>query len=172
MAGDYSRVPIPTKRAYGRVRDQLFTPVSFQIKPVSVLKTKDRSGAIVDSAHVFSLVIRGDDGQGFAAYFTTARNSLAFPIGIRQAAMMRGSSDYLKTMFPAGRRVPIGLTSAQMTFLNPKTQRLETKVYRDRVALQLNLIPSRDQFLGQILLVLSDVNRSFVCGAFKVSRNQ
>lgn len=172
LAGDYSRVPMPSKRAYGRVRDQLLTPVSFQIKPVSWLKTKDRLGKVMDSAQVFALVVRGSDGQGFAAYFTTDRNTLASSIGIRQAAMKRGSSEYLKAMYPAGRRVPIGLTSAQMTFLNPKTNRLETKTYRDRVSLQLSLIPGRDQLLGQILLVLPDMNRSFVCGAFKAPLSQ
>jgi hypothetical protein len=57
-----------------------------------------------------------------------------------------------------------------MMFVNPKTGLLETKVYRDQVTLQLNLIPKKDQFLGQILLVMPDVNRSFVCGAFKVPR--
>lgn len=163
-------MPIPTKRAYGRVRDQLFTPVSVQIKPVSVLRMKGSSGKIVDSAQVYSLLVRGGDGQGFAAYFTTPRNTLSSPVGIRQAAMTGGSSEYLKAMYPSGRRVPIGLTSAQMTFLNPKSGRLETKVYRDGVALRLNLIPTRDQYLGQILLVLPDVNRSFICGAFKVPK--
>jgi hypothetical protein len=64
---------------------------------------------------------------------------------------------------PGERRVPIGLISAQMMFVNPKKGLVETKVHRDRVTLQLNLIPSKDQFLGQILLVLPDVNRSFVC---------
>lgn len=172
LAGDYSRVPIPSKRAYGRVRDQLFTPTEFQIKRVSVLKTKDRNGKVVDTAQVFSLIVRGDDGQGFVAYFTTPRDSLEVTVGIRQAALMRGSSAYAKALFPPGRRVPIGLTSAQMMFVNPKTGRLEAKTYRDRVSLQLNLIPNRDRLLGQVLLVLPDMNRSFICGAFKVPKAQ
>jgi hypothetical protein len=170
LAGDFSRVPIPSKRAYGRVRDQLFTPSFIQLKQVSILKSKNREGQVVDSAKVFTLLLKGSDGQGFAACFTTPRNSLAKSTGIRQSALTRGTSAYNAALFPGERRVPIGLTSAQMMFVNPKTGLLETKVYRDRVTLQLNLIPSKDQFLGQILLVLPDVNRSFVCGAFKVPR--
>ncbi len=172
FAGDYSRVPIPSKRAYGRVRDQLFTPTTFQLKHVSVLRSKNSGGEIVDSAQVFSLIFKGDDGQGLVVYFTTPKNSFEFPIGIRQAAMIRGTAPYQQALFTSGRKVPIGVTSAQLMFINPKTGQLETKVYRDRVACQLNLVPTKEQFLGQVLLVLPDMNRSFVCGAFKVPRTR
>ena len=172
LAGDYSRVPIPSKRAYGRVRDQLFTPSIFQIKPVSILKSKNQQGKVVDSAQVYALQMKGADGQGFVAYFTTPRNTLKSVVGIRQASLSRNTAEFKDALFPGIRRVPIGLTSAQMTYLDPRTDRLATKVYRDRVALQLNLIPAKDQFLGQILLVLPDMNRSFVCGAFKVAKPQ
>ena len=163
LAGDFSRVPSPSKRAYGRVRNQLFTPSFIQLKQVSILKSKNWEGNLVDSVRVFTPILRGSDGQGFAACFTTQRNSLAKSTGIRQATLTNGTSAYKAALFPDEKKVPIGLTSAQMIFLNPKTGLLETKVYRDRVTLQLNLIPSKDQFLGQILLVLPDVNRSFVC---------
>ena len=170
LAGDFSRVPIPSKRVYGRVRDQLFTPSFIQLKQASILKSKNREGKVVDSARVFTLLLKGRDGQGFAACFTTPRDSITSFNGIRQASLTRGTSAYKAALFPGARRVPIGLTSAQMMFVNPKTGLLETKVYRDQVTLQLNLIPKKDQFLGQILLVMPDVNRSFVCGAFKVPR--
>ncbi len=170
LAVDYSRVPIPSKRAFGRVRDNLISPSLIKLKSVSTLKSKNRDGKVADTTTVYSLLLTGSDGQGFVAYFTTPRNSLAHTIGIRQSALTRDSKEYTDALFSGGRRVPIGLTSAQMMFVNPKTGRLETKVYRDRVAMQLNLIPSKDQTLGQILLVLPDVNRSFVCGAFKVPR--
>lgn len=170
VAGDYSQVPIPSKRVYGRVRDQLLNPSSIELKKLSQLKTKDASGRIVDSAQVYALIFRGSDGQGIVAYFTTPEDSLAVPIGFRQPAVMRNSPEHRKMMYPGGRKVPIGVTSAQMTFLNPKTGRLETKVYRDRVAAQLSLIPTRGTLVGQLLLVLPDMNRSFVCGAFKVPK--
>lgn len=170
LAGDFSRVPIPKKRAYGRVRDQLLDPVGIQVKPVSRVMTKDKKGKIVDSAQVFALVFRGSDGQGFVLYFTTPRDSLEIPVGIRQAAFTRGTAEYQQVLFSSKRKVPIGATSAQMMFINPKTQRLETKVYRDRVCAQLTLVPTKDVILGQVLLVLPDMNRSFVCGAFKLPR--
>jgi hypothetical protein len=163
LAGDFSRVPSPLNRACGRGLDQLFTISFIQVKQVSILKSKNWEGKVVDSARVFVLLLKASDVRGFAACFTTRRNSLAKSTGIRQATLTHGTSAYKATLFPDERKVPIGLISAQMMFVNPKKGLVETKVHRDRETLQLNLIPSKDQFLGQILLVLPDVNRSFVC---------
>jgi hypothetical protein len=170
IAGDYSRVPIPSKRVYGRVREQLLAPTIVSLRPVNRLASKDLTGKIVDSARVYGLIIQAGGGQGIVVYFTTKHDSVGRPIGIRQSAMKRDSLLYRQMMFPEGRRVPIGVTSAQMMFINPKTQRMETKVYRDHISAQLTLSPVGGHIVGQVLVVLPDMNRSFVCGAFKVPR--
>lgn len=174
-SADLSGVPLSSKRAYGRLIDRPFQLSQAKLKKLGQISAKNRRGAVTDVAQVWALSLEGGGGQGFVLYFTAEIGEEITKLAYRRPPVLRSTPEYRKVMFTFGdqvRSVPIGVTSAQMLFLNPKSGKVESKVYRDMFTARLLLQRGKSDMMGQVLLLMPDQKKSFVYGAFKVAQVQ
>jgi hypothetical protein len=167
-AADFSGVPITGKRAYGRVRDTSMIISRAVIKKLGKVESKDARGKVNGSAQIYALSLTARDGSGFIAYFTVPDDLSIYNVNYRRRPNLTGTHEYRENMRMRNSKVPLGITSAQMLFWHPNKREMQSKVFRSLFSARLvlgSLTPSG--ITGQMILVMPDMRKSFVSGAFK-----
>jgi hypothetical protein len=145
---DFSRLPFPKRRAYGRIVND-----TFQCNSGSIRRLK--SSSIAD---LYALSLKDDRGALIIVYFTRLVGD----------PLERFEYRHRPSEIRKRGEVPIGITSIQYSLGANSQSGTQYKVFQEAFSARLFLgSTSSKTVTGSIVAVFPDQQRSFVSGSFK-----